>query len=171
MACYCEICGKPVSDPKMCRKVVVDDATLVVCPQCYDKLVRQGRVKRVSGIDESEYSEKRVKQARTALSVRLPEAMYEVVEDYATRIKQAREKLGWSQAVLAQKLRVSENVVKRIEAGRLKPSIDLARRIEKILGITLLEPVVEESITAEQSSEDYLTIGDVIRLKDGGKRG
>jgi len=155
----------------MCKKVVVDGATLVVCPQCYDKLVRQGRVERVSEIGESGFSEKRVKQVKATPPLRVPEAMYEVVEDYATRIKHAREKLGWSQAVLAQKLRVSENVVKRIEAGRLKPSLDLARRIEKILGITLLEPVVEESISAEKSSEDYLTVGDVIRLKDGEKRG
>jgi len=171
MACYCEICGKPVTDSKMCRRVVVDGATLVVCPQCYDKLVRQGRVERASEIGESERSEKRVKQAKTTLPLRVPEVMYEVVEDYATRIKQAREKLGWSQAVLAQKLRVGENVVKRIEAGRLKPSLDLARRIEKILGIKLLEPVVEESISTEKSSEDYLTVGDVIRLKDSEKRG
>ena len=92
---------------------------------------------------------------------------FEVVPDYAQRVKRARERLGWTQRMLAQKAKVSENVIKRIEAGTLTPSIDLAKRLEKILGIKLLEPVVEEG--EEYSGEKggfYLTLGDIAEIKE-----
>jgi len=163
MPCYCEICGRRIDNERQCRKVVLDNAVVIVCPQCYNRLVKQGKAK--------PYIEKPVVQnqkrwVRTNVSRKLLEDMYEIVEDYAERIRRARQKLGWSQAVLAQKLRVSENVIKRIESGRLKPSIELARKMEKLLGIVLLEPIVEESTSYSTGEEDYLTIGDIIRIKD-----
>ncbi|OYT37686.1 MAG: TIGR00270 family protein [Desulfurococcales archaeon ex4484_58] len=165
MPCYCEICGREIADEKLCKTVVLDNAVIKVCPQCYQKLVKQGKAKL--------YQEKPIKTTtktkekrwvKTSVPKKMLETMYEVVEDYAERIRKARQKLGWTQAVLAQKVRVSENVIKRIESGRLKPGIELARRLEKILGIVLLEPIVEEQTSYSSSEEDYLTIGDLIRV-------
>jgi putative transcription factor len=168
MPCYCEICGRRVEDERLCRKIVIDNTVLTVCPQCYQRLVRQGRAKpyveTLHTIHRESSTEKR--WVRTRVSKRMLETMYEIVEDYAERIRRARQRLGWTQQALAQKLRVSENVIKRIEAGRLKPSIELARKMEKLLGIILLEPVVEESTSYSSGEDEYLTIGDIIRLKD-----
>jgi len=164
MSCYCEVCGARIDDPRHCRKVYIDSVVVMVCPSCYQKLVKQGRAKPF--IEEKPIVKTvEKKDTKKTISKNMLEAMYEVVEDYYKRIKNAREKLGWSQAVLAQKLRVSENVIKRIEAGKLKPSIELARAMERLLGITLLEPVVEETYSFGESSEDSLTIGDVIKIK------
>lgn len=92
---------------------------------------------------------------------------FEVVPDFAERVRSARERLGWTQRMLAQKAKVSENVIKRIEAGTLTPSIDLARRLEKILGIKLLEPVVEEGEEyGGEKGEFYLTLGDIAEIKE-----
>ncbi|HIC99240.1 MAG TPA: TIGR00270 family protein [Pyrodictiaceae archaeon] len=92
---------------------------------------------------------------------------FEVVPDYAERVKRARERLGWTQRMLAQKAKVSENVIKRIEAGTLTPSIDLAKRLEKILGIKLLEPVVEEEEGySGEKGRFYLTLGDIAEIKE-----
>jgi putative transcription factor len=94
---------------------------------------------------------------------------YEVVPDYAEIIRRARERLGWSHKVLAEKVRESERTIKRIEAGELVPTIDLARRLEKVLGVKLLEPVVEEDY-AEAGSRSrrrfYLTLGDIAEIRE-----
>lgn len=159
MSCYCEVCGREVGKNE-CRKVVVEGSVLTVCPQCYARLVGQGKARPF-------VEEKRQQPARQAprpLKPRVREE-FEVVEDYAKRIREARERLGWTQQVLAQKVRESENIIKRIEAGKLKPGLDLARRLEKVLGVKLLEPVVDEGASATGGGSDDLTIGDLIKLK------
>jgi putative transcription factor len=168
LPCYCEICGREIPDERMCKTVVIDNAVLRVCPQCYQRLMRQGRIKEVV---EREPARRRVRPRTTWSRANIPrrilEESYEVVEDYAERIRRARQRLGWTQAALAQRVREKENVIKRIEAGRLKPSIALARKLERVLGITLLEPIVEESTysTSKSGEEDYYTIGDFIKIK------
>jgi len=92
---------------------------------------------------------------------------FEVVPDYAQRVREARERLGWTQRMLAQKAKVSENVIRRIETGSLTPSIDLAKRLEKILGVKLLEPVVEEEEEySGRKSGFYLTLGDIAEIRE-----
>lgn len=94
---------------------------------------------------------------------------YEVVEDYAQRVRRAREKLGLTQKELAIRVKVGEKVIKRIEAGTLVPSIELARRLERVLGVKLLEPVaeLEEEPETGGGREDkfYLTLGDIAELR------
>jgi len=160
LSCYCEVCGREV-ERSQCRKVVVEGSILNVCPQCYARLVGQGKAR--------PYVEER-KQREVPRQVSRPprprvREEYDIVEDYAKRIKEARERLGWTQRALAEKVRESENTIKRIEAGRLKPGLDLARRLEKALGIKLLEPVVDESPSSTTGSSEDLTIGDLIRLR------
>ena len=47
------------------------------------------------------------------------------------------------------------------------PTIDLARRLERVLGIKLLEPVVEEEYTGtERRRTFYLTLGDVAEIRE-----
>ncbi|MET1101990.1 MAG: multiprotein bridging factor aMBF1 [Pyrodictiaceae archaeon] len=92
---------------------------------------------------------------------------YEVVSDYAERVRKARERLGWSQKMLAERVRESENVIRRIELGKLKPTIDLARRLERVLGIKLLEPVVEEPETSDRERGGFhLTLGDIAEIRE-----
>ena len=98
---------------------------------------------------------------------------YEVVPDYAERVRRARERLGMSQEELAIRVKERVNVIKRIEAGTLTPTVDLARRLEKVLGIKLLEPVVEEEgFTSERPArrrrrdEFELTLGDIVEIRE-----
>ncbi|HIE53589.1 MAG TPA: TIGR00270 family protein, partial [Chromatiaceae bacterium] len=92
---------------------------------------------------------------------------YDVVEDYAERIRRSRERLGWTPATLALKVKEKENVIRRIESGRLKPTIDLALRLERVLKVKLLEPIVDEgslrSVTEAKGFE--LTLGDVANVR------
>jgi putative transcription factor len=165
---YCEICGRPV--PRREAYIVYLEGTrLVVCPECYSRIAR--RASKALPYTEA------MKRTRTAARRPAPRPAsrqrkasldeFEVVPDYANRVRQARERLGWSQRTLAQAVREGENVIKRIEAGKLTPSIDLAKRLEKVLGIKLLEPVVEESHTALPPAERVkdVTLGDIVIVR------
>ncbi len=92
---------------------------------------------------------------------------YELVEDFAQRIRSARERLGWSISTLAEKVKESTSTIRRIESGKLRPTIDLARRLEEILGIKLLVPVVEEEASAEaMRTSKYVTLGEIVAIKN-----
>ncbi len=92
---------------------------------------------------------------------------YEVVPNYAEIIRRARERLGWTQRILAEKVKESERVIRRIEAGELVPTIDLARRLERILGVKLLEPVIEvEEEDTQKHRGFHLTLGDVAEIRE-----
>ncbi len=135
----------------------VEGAPMYLCIDCFERLYRAGRAKLASRRAVEEGSVKHVrKRAR-----RGPE-VYDLVEDYAERIREAREARGWSTSALAQRLRISESMLRKIESGKVKPSIDLARRIEKVLRVKLLEPVVDEETYYGEGGEDYVTLGDIV---------
>lgn len=173
MQYYCELCGREVNDVRMIKTIVIEGAVLRVCPQCYNRLIKQGKVRehRQSITTSPQIPRERTRRKVRRIPKRLLMEEYEVVSDYAKRIRQARERMGWSTRVLAERVREKENVIKRIEAGRLIPSIELARKLERVLHIKLLEPVVDEytGYTSSRSDEDYFTIGDLIKIKTSKK--
>jgi putative transcriptional regulator len=62
-----------------------------------------------------------------------------------------RSQLGWSQAVLAERLGVSRQTVISIERGRFDPSLPLAFRIAAVFGARIdeiFEPEDEPATTA-----------------------
>lgn len=160
---YCEICGREITGSQA-KKAVVEDVPMILCPQCFTRLSAQGKARLQ---EENKKPKQQTQVPKPQIPRRPPTSTreeYEVREDYAKIIKEARERLGWSQQVLANKVRESENTIKRIEAGKLKPSLELARRLEKVLGVKLLEPVVEEKVNYTGTDEEGLTLGDFIEL-------
>lgn len=161
---YCEMCGRPVLRREM-KIIYVENVRLSVCQSCYTRLAR-GDIAR-----EIEESAKAREERPRPRAERRPEERvieeYEVVQDYADRIRQAREKLGLTQKALADMVKESENTIKRIESGRLVPTIALARKLESVLSIKLLEPVVEaaQARLPNPAKMRELTLGDVVSLK------
>ena len=51
-----------------------------------------------------------------------------------SRIRELREKLGWSQGELAEQLDVSRQTVNALETGKYDPSLPLAFRIARLFG-------------------------------------
>jgi len=188
---YCEMCGAPIEG--RAYTIVVEGTEMIVCERCYRRYMERASRTRMDEPMRLRVAPRREEHVRVAEPRRparpasgpaRPAAArprprprrssglggvekYEVVEDYAVRVRRAREKLGLSQKELAQRVKVGENVIKRIEAGTLVPPIDLARRLERVLGVKLLEPVAEEYEEEGGGGEDfYLTLGDVAELRE-----
>lgn len=164
---HCEMCGAVV-EKRVSKIVFVEGAKLILCPSCYSRISK----KLTSEPLKTQQSVKSATSPSVKKSVKPRESVredYEVVNDFAVRIRNAREAFGWSQKVLAEAVRESENVIKRIESGRLVPTIELARRLERVLNIKLLEPVVESGnlITNKKVNvSDELTLGDIVNIKE-----
>lgn len=160
----CELCGKPIGGVKY--RVSIEGVQLVVCRDCYKRVV-SGNVRRV----ELELA-KTVKFKPKPRSFKKKASRHafedlELVEDYNVKIRRARESLGWSWRVLAQKVGENENVIRRIEAGRLMPTIEIAKKLEKVLKIKLLQPTIDEVSYSSKSlrREVDLTLGDVAFVR------
>lgn len=97
--------------------------------------------------------------------VKKPEVIETVVDNYAQLIRHAREKKGMTQKAFANALNEKESIIQKMESGGFRPSIRLARKLERMLNITLVEAQEEQSSAAPQKSSGPLTIGDLIKLK------
>ncbi len=172
---HCEMCGRPVRrrDSKV---VYIEGARLVLCPQCYSRVAKRAVKEEVRSATTKRINTPRTRTTagRSARRRSLKLENYEVVEDYARRVREARERLGWTQRTLAEAVRESENVIKRIEAGRLTPTIELAMKLEKVLDIKLLEPVVDNDFTGSLGGlggpSKELTLGDIVSIRRRGSK-
>ncbi len=158
-ALYCEVCGARIAGRPY--RALVDGVEMVLCASCYLKLTRSGRAKPVP-----RRQERSLRKVRPPRPRRITLELYDIVEDYDERIRRAREAKGWTRAALAQKLRISEAMLRKIESGKMKPSIDLAKRIESLLKIKILEPVeIEEDEDYYSKEPGTLTLGDVVIVR------
>lgn len=55
---------------------------------------------------------------------------------FTTRLREARDVRGWSQAELAQRADMQPSAIAHFEAARRKPSFDNVRRLAKALGVS-----------------------------------
>ncbi len=55
------------------------------------------------------------------------------------RLRVLRAEQGWSQAELAERVRVSRNSINAVENGKFDPSLPLAFRIANAFGLTVEE--------------------------------
>lgn len=145
------MCGK--ADERL-FKTQIEGVELNVCHNCskFGKIISQIR-----------------KPAKGPQKKKIPEAAEEekielLAENYADLIKKKRESMGLSQKDFSIKINEKEATMHKIETGTLNPSIALARKLEKFLGIMLIEEHLETREKFRKSKEDGFTIGDFIKL-------
>ena len=142
----CEICGKE----EQLVKAMIEDIELEVCRSC------------------GNFGTVKTRPAQTAAqrTVTLPRELEQeesVVDDFAARMKQAREVKGWTQTELAKKLNEKVSVISAVEAGR-QPDIALAQKIGNMLHITLVEKQ-QEAALAKTGKTTATTIGDIVKMR------
>ncbi len=180
----CELCGRTMKGRG--RNITIEGASLLVCPQCAAKFGGQREFPqppgRSSAPTRTSWTERpTTSRGTTARPIPPPvrkkkkpvrsrpitlEDMI-LVEDYADRIRKARQKAGMSQEELAQRIGERISTLQAIEAGRLKPTRKAIRGLERELQISLLEPIGPAPITPvrDRSGSREPTLGDVVRIK------
>ncbi|BCU70598.1 multiprotein bridging factor aMBF1 [Stygiolobus caldivivus] len=155
---YCELCGSPIRGNGI--TVLFEGSIITVCPACYARIKKSAKI---TDLPKKPQSKKSIKPSMPKVN---NEVELEVVDDYYKLIKEARERLKLTQQQLALQLKVSENIIKRFESGKLKPTIQQAKQLEKLLGVKLLVPV-EEGGEEEEETDFNLTLGDVAHIREG----
>jgi len=92
----------------------------------------------------------------------------EIVDDYAERVKNARMEKGISQKDLALQLMVRELLIKKIEKGELIPEEEVRKKLEKVLGIKLVDVLAADAEKKTQSKITQ-TLGDLTIIRKSKK--
>jgi len=151
----CELCGR---ESKGCRAGVIDGVKMMLCPDC----MRHGEG--VKDVATTPASVRRAVFQRIKKSS--PKDVYkdmekELVSNWSDVIKEARKKKGLSRGELGFKIEERTVTISKIENGDLRPSDKMIVKLEKELGISLLEKVKE--VTATRHSSTGMTLGDFIK--------
>ena len=163
----CEVCGTTIrGEPKI---VQIDGAPMRVCEKCAKLGVeihrprpasRQGSAPRVGG--RTPGSPMPATQRRPPRDV-LDMMEGDIVDDFAERIRNARNEKGLSQKDLAMGMKEKEGLVKKIEKGMI-PEERVRKKIESVLGINLLDRV-QEKVETSTGGKVATTLGDVMSIK------
>lgn len=145
----CELCGREEN----LFVTEVEGIELSVCMKC----TKHGKVVRKARTGQPEQVQKSVKPKIEIIPL--------IDEDYASKIKKAREKLGLTQEEFAKKINEKESQYSKIESGHHEPSIEQAKRIEAALHIKILEEVELQPESVEKGKNEELTIGDLMLMK------
>lgn len=157
----CELCGNTV--PRT-RRFLVDRTPLNVCSNCerFGKaLETPSRKAPIAPGNVPAALERRNRRMGSKDVYESKEMQLEMVEDFAARIRTAREKKGWTRQELGSKVGEREVTVGRIEAGALRPPDEVARRMELELGIALFEAV--SNVAVSRAPIRGFTLGDALQ--------
>jgi len=80
---------------------------------------------------------------------RLKDDELELRDDYARVFREAMEKKGWKKEKASHEMNITVAEINGFEAGRLRPTVDQAKRIEFALACKLMVPVPEEEKTVD----------------------
>ncbi len=176
----CEMCGKEVASPKT---VKVEGAEIDVCDDCADfgTEVQTDSSSSTSTKYSTSSSSSSGSSGSSGSSASggssggrrrrdMFDEMEELVSDYDTRIRNARESEGLSQEELADDLNEKASVIRKLERGDSLPSDDVREKLERKLGISLTESGGEADDTEWSSESDSagLTLGDKVKRKGDG---
>ncbi|MEM0217217.1 MAG: multiprotein bridging factor aMBF1 [Candidatus Nezhaarchaeales archaeon] len=149
----CELCGKPIIGKPM--KAWIEGAQLTVCYRCS----RYGSAVKPAAQRATLHQLPKRKEVRTELENIV------LVDKYNVLIRQARESMGLTQEDLARLIGEKESVIRRLESGRMIPSLELAKKLERLLKIKLYEEArQEQDVPRPQNFE--LTLGDVAIIRE-----
>ncbi len=146
----CDMCG--IEAPLVRAKI--EGTMLNVCKRCGSF----GEIIKTQGVTKKGFFRREKASA----------PIESIVENYSTIIKNKRESKKLKQEDFASQINEKESIIHKIETGHFTPSIDLARKIERFLGITLIEELREEEarvVVAKETKSKGFTLGDMIKFK------
>ncbi len=164
----CDMCGTGTDNPK---KGDVEGIVMNLCSSCmrYAKPVKEKPKKVINN---------NLVKKKTPKLLEM-ESSEHIVDDFAERITKKRRELQMPQKAFAVKLAEKESVIHSIETGKHEPDLSLAKKIERLLGIKLIEKETKDSSekldeyvkkNSKQSKSDKMTLGDMITIRKRGSK-
>ncbi|MGQ9513882.1 MAG: multiprotein bridging factor aMBF1 [Thermoproteota archaeon] len=155
----CELCGNTIVGPL--KYVIVEGSKIITCSDC---------AKYSSGEWKPPKVNQRVAQrgrilARPKSEMVLKEETLRVIPSYSSVIREARERAGWSLEQLASRVGLKASQVRKIESGKLMPSLKEAKLFEHQLKVSLVTTAEAEG-TSKGTKPQSLTIGDIIDFRE-----
>ena len=146
----CDLCGAKTEN---LFRAIVEGTELNICKDCakYGKVIEK---KVPIKVEEKKQFAKPAEPEKEIIQV--------IVPDFAQRIKNKRESFKLKQKEFAKKISEKESLIHNMETGSFKPSISLARKLEKFLKIKLIEEYEEEHKQSSETKAEGFTIGDLI---------
>lgn len=148
----CELCGRAMGGIYV---VEVEGVELRICAKCANG-------KRV--IRKEEPAEKKGKKQAQAMQMprkKRPEEA-DIVDNYSNVIREAREKMDLPLKVLAEMINEKETLLLRIEQNKTVPSVELAKKLEKALGVKLEQQQEEKEDRHSKGKKEEATLGEFI---------
>jgi putative transcription factor len=159
----CEMCGKSVGT----RRYMVEGTVMNLGMECAKYGTPMDSPAPAGTQAAMQQGLQRREQRMTSRNVYDAQTAEVLVADYGPRIHKAREAKGWSHEFLGNKVSARVPELKHIESGKLRPGDDLVKKLEKELGIALLEkvegPAPVVSGTKKAGGGAGLTIGDILK--------
>ena len=164
----CEVCGQKGE----LRKVLIDGVVMRVCDEC-SKFGVSPREK--TGYETSQREERtpyitpsikpRKKKNKRAPRDYLKDSQFELVENFAELIREARESRDWTQEELGDFINEKASLIAKIERGMESIDEKLLTKLERKLKITLRVPVVNSVHESREEISQGPTLGDIVRIK------
>jgi len=151
----CEMCGE---EKLHLYKAIVEGSFISVCERCKE-------FGEVISVEKPKIKE--VKKKKEEPKFVDEEKQEVVVDDYSEIIKESRERKELTQEDLGKAIAEKESIIQKLESKQMVPSLNLAKKLEQFLRITLIEEFSpgKEPVKDLDIKDETITIGDLIRLK------
>ena len=157
----CEICGKPVSETNPTR-AKIEGSVVVVCKEC----AKLGTIQKTPPKPKLQKNKKEKSNVQPKRNYRNDEPTEELIENYNTAVRNARESKNWSREDLGRKINERVSVINRIESGKMTPDNKLTKKLEKALNITLFEDVNDVDLNQYlNNTSGERTLGNIMKIK------
>ena len=158
----CEICGKQVNETNPIR-AKIEGSVMVVCEECSTL----GKIQKTPPKPKFQQNKKGKKNTKPKKNYRRnDEPTEELIENFNSAIRKARESRNWTREDLGKKINERVSVINRIESGKMTPDIKLTKKFEDALDIKLLENVSEVDLNQYiNNSSGERTLGNIMKIK------
>ena len=171
----CDICGREIAGQAF--RVKVEGAKMTVCNHCQTlgKPYAEESPPRVPATISSKTIPRTLRITPRHIPRRTSEVPkglddVDIAEDYGSKVRKHRMKLGLSQEDLAGRVKVKLSVIQKIETGKMIPDLRLCRDLEHELKIKLVTPREAEDATMPKTGiPEGVTLGDIIHVKGNTK--
>jgi putative transcription factor len=166
----CEVCGRTIMGRP--QKTIIEGARLIVCKDCAILGSMSWELSAKEPVKKTSLSRRPIKK-RLKTSKKHQQSPFEpsleLIPNFGTLIRQARELKGLSHEDLGRRINEKVSQLKKLESNKMIPNHRLAKKLEYTLKIKLLVPLSKDKVLKkllDPSQSKAFTLGDLIKNKE-----